>query len=374
MKINRRDILTHIKVNKQKQHDSAIVVGGSLSGLMTALALSEQGISVTVLEKSKEGARSGAGIQVNGYSLNQSKIEKKLKQLASGGKSTVELWSSIESRLRKNAHEDPNITLHYNTRVLSVDQNESCAWAETEDGQLFKGDILIGADGHRSMVRKKVAPHHPDAEFAGFVVWMSAFLESELPEDKRPDPHGPQVKIPNSSGGFLFGSVIEVENETRRISCTWYDNTQTELLYGLGAVQGNFVHHSVEGSEIPEKDLDILAGHAEANWPEPWRTATLHAIRSRNLIGVPIKEYVPVKLIHGRFALVGDAAHVPSPVTASGFNEALKDAVVLSECASSGLQGSNSSATLEKYESLRLEKMQQMVESGRSFSKSFGRY
>lgn len=366
--------MAHIDIDKHKQHNSAVVVGGSLSGLMTAIALSQQGIIVTVLEKSKEGARSGASLKVDGYSSNQIEIEKKLKQLASGGKSTVQLWSSIESRLRKNAHEDPNIALHYNTRVLSVDQNKQFAWAETEDGQLFKGDILIGADGHRSIVRKKVASHHPDAEFSGYVVWMASILENELPKDKRPNPHEGQVKIFNTTGGFLFGSVIEVENETNRIGCTWYDNTQTELLYRLGAVQGNFVHHSVQGSEIPEKDLDLLAKQAQSDWPEPWRTATLHAIHSRNFIGVPIKEYVPVKLIHGRFALVGDAAHVPSPITSSGFNESLIDAVVLSECASDGLQGSKASATLEKYESMRLTKMQQMVESGREFSKSFGRY
>ena len=366
--------MDHIQVNKDKQHDTAVIVGGSLSGLMTAIALSEQGIKVTVLEKSEEGAHSGASLKVDGYSPNQTEIEQKLKLLVSQGESSIQLWSSIESRLRKNANEDPNISLHYNTRVLSVDQNEQSAWAETEDGQLFKADILIGADGHRSLVRKEIAPHHPDAEFAGYVVWMASFPENELEENKRPDPNKEQVKIFNDIEGFLFGSVIEVENQTRQIGCTWYDNTQTELLYRLGAVIGKFVHHSIQGSDIPEKDLEILAEQAKSHWPEPWRTATLHAINSRNFIGVPIKEYVPVKLIHGRFAIVGDAAHVPSPITTDGFNQSLKDAAILSECAIDGLQGSKASATLEKYESHRLKDVQQMVESGRIFSQTFGRY
>lgn len=366
--------MTHIKLNKDKQHDSAVIIGGSLSGLMTALALSQQGIRVTVLEKSKEGARSGATLKVDGYSPNQTEIEKKLKLLVSGGETSVELWSSIELRLRNAAHADPNISLRYNTRVLSVDQNEQVAWAEAEDGQLFQGDILIGADGHRSMVRQKVAPSHPHAEFAGYVVWMASFPENELEENKRPVPDEKQVKIFNDIGGFLFGSVIEVENQTRRIGCTWYDNTQTELLYRLGAVEGKFVYYSIQGSDIPEKDLDILAEQAKGDWPEPWRTATLHAIRSRNFIGVPIKEYVPVKLMHGRFAIVGDAAHVPSPITTGGFNQSLIDAAVLSECVSDGLQGSKATTSLEKYESRRLKKVQEMVESGCEFSRSFGRY
>ncbi len=71
---------------------------------------------------------------------------------------------------------------------------------------------------------------------------------------------------------------------------------------------------------------------------------------------------------------MGDAAHVPSPFTTAGFNESLIDAVALSECASEGLKGLKAITTLENYESMRLEKMQQMVESGRKFSKEFGRY
>lgn len=361
-------------INNKKRNDSAVIVGGSLSGLMTAIALADEGIKVTVLEKAKEGSRLGAGLQIHGYSVNQSKIEEKLKRLASNGKSTVQLWSAIESRFRKSAHENPNITLHFNTRVISVDQDENSAWAETENGQLFKADILIGADGHRSMVRQRIAPNHPDAEFAGYVVWMASVMEDEIPIEKRPDSKAEQVKIFNTRNGFLFGSVIEDENNRRRIGCTWYDNSQTELLYKLGAVQGKFVHHSLQGSHIPEEDLNILAAQAQSDWPEPWRAATLHAIKSRNFIGIPIKEYVPIKLMDGRFAIIGDAAHVPAPITTAGFNESLIDAVVLSQCAAEGLQGLKASLALEKYESLRLEKMQEMVESGHEFSKSFGRY
>lgn len=365
--------MAHFTIDKKKQQDSAIVVGGSLSGLMTAIALAHEGIKVTVLEKSTEGARSGATLKVEGYSTDGSEIENKLKQLVSNGKSSVQLWSSIESNLRNAAHKDPNISLHYNTRVNSVDQDENSVWAETADGQTFSGDILIGADGHRSMVRKIIAPNHPDAKFAGFVVWMASIDEDSLPKLDVTYPNE-QVKIMNKDDGFLFGSLIELENMTNQIGITWYDNTQTDLLYRLGAVQRKFVHHSIQGTDIPEKDLEILIKQANGYWPEPWRTTVVHAINSRKFIGVPIKEYVPVKLMHGRFAIVGDAAHVPSPITTKGFNESLMDAVVLSQCVSQGIQGDKAQDSLKKYEARRLTKMQDMVGSGKSFTKSFGRY
>jgi 2-polyprenyl-6-methoxyphenol hydroxylase-like FAD-dependent oxidoreductase len=42
-----------------------------------------------------------------------------------------------------------------------------------------------------------------------------------------------------------------------------------------------------------------------------------------------IAEYVPDKLVKGRVALVGDAAHVPTPMTGSGFSASLHDAETL---------------------------------------------
>jgi len=40
----------------------------------------------------------------------------------------------------------------------------------------------------------------------------------------------------------------------------------------------------------------------------------------------PIAEYVPDRLVNGRLALVGDAAHVPTPMTGCGFSASLDDA------------------------------------------------
>ncbi|WP_442853138.1 FAD-dependent monooxygenase [Arthrobacter sp. 9MFCol3.1] len=37
-------------------------------------------------------------------------------------------------------------------------------------------------------------------------------------------------------------------------------------------------------------------------------------------------EYVPARLARGRVAIVGDAAHVPTPMAGSGFPESLCDA------------------------------------------------
>ncbi|MDW0113495.1 FAD-dependent monooxygenase [Sporosarcina saromensis] len=187
---------------------------------------------------------------------------------------------------------------------------------------------------------------------------------------------GPAVEMFDHVDGFKFGSIIEREEgsevESRRIGCTWYDNKRSELLRHRGCVEGMVVRHSLNGQDIPKSTLAELA-HQASDWPEPWRSTALHAIETRTLMGIPIKEYVPDNLVRGRIALVGDAAHVPAPITASGFNELLQDAVTLGRCVSKGIQGQLAIQALAKYESLRLNIVRQMVQSGQFYSQSFGR-
>lgn len=362
---------THIK--------SAIIVGASLSGLMTGIALAREGLQVTILEKAGEEQRTGSGLQVDAGTLKMSKTARLLRKLASGGKKSVQLWSSIESRLRREALTDPRVTICYNTTVQAVDQDETTAWVETDQNETIYGDILIGADGHRSIVRHHIAPHKPYATYAGYIVWIIDTVDAQdLPADVRSQPMDSGVQMFNGPHGFLFGNILDNEvgtlgSNNRRIGCAWYDNTKSNLLRRLGCVQGTTVHHSLKGPDIPDKILQKLESEARQLWPEPWLSATLIALKNRRLTGIPIKEYIPDNLVKGRIAIVGDAAHVPAPITASGFNESLEDAVALGKCVSKSSQENAALKALNKYESMRLNKVRRMVQSGQSFSRSFGR-
>lgn len=366
-------------LTNQFEKGSALIVGASLSGLMTGISLAREGLNITILDKVSEEQRTGSGLQIDSGSFDLSKTARLLRKLASGGKKSVQLWSSIEYRLRKEALSQPDIDIQYNKRVETVDQDKNSAWVVTEDGETIHADVIIGADGHRSMVRKHVAPNNPDAKYAGYIVWIiDTISESDLPEESLPAHMGTGVNMFNGPNGFLFGNILDSEDgslgsNNRRIGCAWYDNARSDLLYQLGCVKNNVVHHSLKGPDIPEETVKELSHLARENWPEPWKTATLYALETRRLTGIPIKEYAPDKLIKGRVGLIGDAAHVPAPITASGFNESLQDAVELGKCASKGIQGELAFSALEKYESDRLSKVRSMVESGKSFGRSFGR-
>ncbi|KRD85618.1 hypothetical protein ASE51_27950 [Bacillus sp. Root147] len=119
---------------------------------MAGIALARAGLKVTILERAGVKSRSGAVLQVDSGDIDRTITAKVLRKLASGGIRSVEAWSSVQSRLRAEAEADPRIDLRYDTRVQTVNQDDDSAWVVTDKGETFCGDILIGADGHRSTV------------------------------------------------------------------------------------------------------------------------------------------------------------------------------------------------------------------------------
>lgn len=363
---------------KSRQHtiSKVIIVGASLSGLMTGIALANAGLTVTILERASDERRSGAALQVDSGESDISATAKYLRRLASGGIRSVEAWSSIETRLRKEAQTNPQIEIRFNTRIQAVKQNDEAAWVISDKGETFSGDILIGADGYRSIVCRHVASHHPDATFAGYLIWVALVDEQNIPKQYRLGPN-PGVAMPNGMGDFLLGSVVAGADGSstigqRRLGWAWYDNTENDLLKQLGCVKGNVVQHSLIGADIPAETLDNLSKKAKQRWSQPWLAAIQHSIQTRNLIATPIAEYVPEVLVKGRIALVGDAAHLPTPLTASGFNASLGDAATLTDCVAKEIQGGDVVEALLQYQSRRLEVARQIVQSGQGFSRSFG--
>jgi 2-polyprenyl-6-methoxyphenol hydroxylase-like FAD-dependent oxidoreductase len=360
----------------QQTIGKVIIVGASLSGLMTGIALANAGLKVTILERASDERRSGATLQVDSGERDISTTAKYLRRLTSGGNKSIEAWSSIETRLRNEAQAHPQIDLRYNTRIQSVKQDDEAACVISDKGETFSGDILVGADGYRSIVRRHVASHHPDATFAGYLIWVALVDEQNIPKQYRLCPN-PGVAMPNGIGDFLLGSVVAGADGSstigqRRLGWAWYDNTENNLLKQLGCVKGNVVQHSLIGADIPAETLDNLSKKAKQRWSQPWLAAIQHSIQTRNLIATPIAEYVPQVLVKGRIALVGDAAHLPTPLTASGFNASLEDAATLADCIAKEKQSGNVVEALLQYQSRRLKVARQIVQSGQGFSRSFG--
>lgn len=362
---------------------AAVVVGGSLSGLMTALTLSRVGVAVTVLERSGPARSRGAGLLISdglvervtgwGRRPDQPKIP---TTLTAG----MHSWSAVYTALYQAADHDPGVALIHHTRALSVDQDASSAWVTTDTG-VYTGDVVIGADGHRSVVRTAIAADHSDASFAGYMVWLASINEEDLPAALRGDRRFAEGVFLGSDALLAAGSFPGVNGTTtpghRVIGWAMYDNTHNRFLEANGHVRHGVVHHSVSPNDITPQLRRELTEIINALWPMPWREVMLASLQKGLVLGTPITEYVPARLVDGRLAIVGDAAHVATPMTGRGFAEALDDAEALSDAIARARRGLSAPGTtveaLLRYEKKRLRRARGTVESGQQFSRRFRR-
>jgi 2-polyprenyl-6-methoxyphenol hydroxylase-like FAD-dependent oxidoreductase len=213
----------------QTQSEHAIIVGGSLGGLMMGLALSRFGYTVTILERANTSLRNGAYIRLQTGAYSNSEIERELRQLASNGKTRIEAWSAIQERLRNAVAEEPAITLRFDTRIVSVDQDETSAWATSEEGETYKGNFLIGADGYRSIVRRYLSPDKPFADYAGYLLWIGKVDEGLLPKEDWNKRQFSQAYFDDSAAGILSTAAMPgkeggTDPGERWIGFSWFDN------------------------------------------------------------------------------------------------------------------------------------------------------
>ena len=358
-----------------------IVVGGSLSGLCAVLALAADGAEVVLFERDRELGAGCAGLGVErallGRVIDASPFgdadTAALPVITSNRDSTA--WMLIYQWLRSLIDRRPRITLHYGVEVTRVRANSSGAAVVTAAGP-FAADLVIGADGYRSVVRGNVAPDQPNARFAGYMLWRGLVEEAELPAQAPRPGRAPSVSVEWKGAYRLVayhvpGADGSIEPGHRRISWAWYDPFQDELLRKTGAVDGGTVRHSIVPSTIPAHLAETLQDRARQIWLDPWRSAVQVGLRAGRCFGTPIAEYVPTQLIAGHVALIGDAAHVSSPMTGSGFRYALLDVLSLRQALAGVAGGEAVAPALVQFERARLADDRQLALYGQRWSRDY---
>jgi 2-polyprenyl-6-methoxyphenol hydroxylase-like FAD-dependent oxidoreductase len=353
-------------------HDVAtLIVGGSLGGLSTALALAARGREVTILERTGGRTQRGVAILVSGASLSRAlgSEARAIVGAALGPGSMRQgvyphAWWDVYSALRSAADAEALITIVENARVVAVGQDENAAWARTDDGSVWSGDLLLGADGYRSVVRRYVDSDHAVAKYAGYVVWLG---QSDVPEKFLDRVGGPNF-ISGDDDMLAVYPLINRDGTVTRYGWGWFDPTHTALFRGIGAIDKAEVKYTPRADAIPGEIYDEMIRIADSQWDEPWRTGVVEAFAAREVIATPITEYLPRRVVNGRIAILGDAAHAQTPMTGAGFEEAVADASALAEAIDRAHEAKQG---LERYELTRLTGMRSRVSAGQSFSQSF---
>lgn len=353
---------------KNRTKSDIVIVGASLAGLMTALALSRHGLRILLLERSNDTDRTGAALQVGHGLLEQLTGRRHANGALAAG---VQTWQAVHAGLRTAVEEMPDISVFQDARVESVGQDERGAWAITKDQRRFEAAVVIGADGYQSVARRSVSPERPDASFANYLAWVGFADEAAIASRFPPD-----LAFLEAGDYYLLGFPLPARDGrnrpgSRRVGWAWYDAGHNAILRETGAVEGSLVRHSLRSGDMPDVLFGELAALARRHWPSPWRDAILDCIERRAVLGTPVVEYVPDRLVKGRLCLVGDAAHVSTPMTGNGFSTAATDAVTLAGFLDKDALQADPEETLRRYESARLHEVRGLVQSGQRFSRDF---
>ena len=212
--------------------------------------------------------------------------------------------------------------------LSSYETDPSGVTLKFENGETARADILIGADGVRSKVRRQlVGADKP--EFTGYVAWRAL-----IPLDRLPAEYArPQSNVWIGKGRNV----------------TFYPLRGTSLLNC--AMFASDSEWTAEGWNLPARMEDI---HAAFEGYHPNVQAVIDAIDPAQCFQWALYGRPPIeKWINGRVALMGDAAHPMLPFLGQGASMAFEDAAVLAN-AFSGLV--TISGALQDYQKTRPER------------------
>jgi 2-polyprenyl-6-methoxyphenol hydroxylase-like FAD-dependent oxidoreductase len=359
----------------------AVVIGGSMSGLLSALLLQREGWRVDVYER-VEGELSGRGAGIVAQPELMARLERlglktadlgvaitRRQILSADGRVTDELicpqvataWERVYRLLR-----DAFASEHYHRgkSLKGIVQDANSVTAQFADGEAVTGDLLVGADGIRSTVRQLLAPDVTPL-YAGYVAWRALIAEDAIPCDTHKAifeimsfglPPGEQfLSYP------VAGPDNDVRSGRRRGNVIWYRPADEEgkLKSLLTDARGRTHDISIPPPLIRAEAIAEMKDAAERLLARPFR----ELVRlMREPLLQPIYDLASPRIAFGRVALVGDAAFVARPHVGAGVSKAADDAAALAKALAAH---DDVGAGLKAFEAARLAENRRIIEWAR---------
>ena len=358
----------------------ALVIGGSMSGLLAGIMLGQRGWTVDIFERvGDELTGRGAGIvaqpeliahleriglDTRGLGLAMSR--RKILDQAGGVVATSEcpqVFTSWERAFRLLRDAFPPMHYHRGVGLKAFEQDARHVVAHMSDERSVEADVLIGADGLRSTVRQQCLPEIAPL-YAGYAAWRGLLVESVIP----PDIHREQFEqmtfcLPPGEqclGYPVTGPIDGLRLGNRRYNVIWYRPAdETTELPGLLTDDAGVTHAiSIPPPLIRKEPIAAMRAAAERLLAPQFR-AIVRLIDEPRL--QPIYDLASTRLAFGRVAVIGDAAFVARPHVGAGVSKAADDAASLA----AALDADDIAAGLRRFEAERLPVGDRIIERAR---------
>ena len=302
----------------------AIVVGGGAAGLSTAIGLAQSGLSTAILgvpETPRDDGRSAALFQSSLDFLGNLGVEETLKaegaplrairliditgalvraptttfKAAEIGQSAFG-WNIPNAKiieiLSATARKTPGLMVS-STFIDHFEDVGDCIRVTTANGEVLEARVLIGADGQKSRVREQAGISHRVKPYP------QSAITCRLKHPK--DHEDVSLEFHTREGPFTFVPVGDGIS-----ALVWImkpEKAETMLKLSREAF-----------AEAVTRRSNAILGTVTVEGP---------------MAAVPLQKLVADRLIEGRVALVGEAAHAFPPIGAQGLNLGLKDVEAL---------------------------------------------
>lgn len=356
-----------------------IVIGGGIGGLSLALSLHQAGFGVRVYEAARQLSPLGVGINLQPTAVREL-IELGLGDaLAQTGVATQRLnlynkfgqLISSEPRGMAAGYRWPQYSIHRGRLQLlllkavrerighdqfrngltftAFEQVGNRVKAhfhdrETGAGLVDEGDVLIGADGIHSAVRRQLYPVEGSPRFAKQMLWRAAI----------------------DADAFLDGLTMVIAGHFH----------QRIVAYPVARAAGgksltNWLCQMTVAEEAPAREDwnkrvtkdKVLAAFGE--WRFPWLDMPALIEQSPDIFEFPLVDRDPVSTwTCGRVTLIGDAAHPMQPIGSQAGSQAILDARLLTAAL---IAISNPAEALQHYDATRRPAMNDITLRNRSF-------
>lgn len=300
----------------------AIVAGAGIGGLASAAALRRRGWDVEILERADAVGEAGSGLTLwpNGLraldavGMGAAVRERAITDTDAGIRDPVGRWlmRTDTGELARRYGEAVMISrsdlfaiLHRAVPDVELRPRVTVSGIETAGDRVrvvhsagvSEGDLVVGADGIHSAVRRWVCPDAGGPRYAGYTAWRMI--------TSRPVP-------PLREGGETWG-------RGERVGIVALADGRVYLFGAADAPAGQ----RGPGGELAELRRRF------GGWHDPI-PALLDAVDEKDVLRHDIYELPPLPTyVRGRVALLGDAAHAMTPNMGQGANQGLEDAVTL---------------------------------------------
>jgi 2-polyprenyl-6-methoxyphenol hydroxylase-like FAD-dependent oxidoreductase len=334
--------------------ESGLVVGGGIAGMSAAIEMRKLGIAVDLVDLDPNWRVYGAGITITSPTLRAfgelGVLEEVMSQGFSGNGIRIcdmnglavddvadprglpgsgGIMRPVLHKILADRTTQSGVAVRLGVTVDHLEQDDNGVRVAFSNGDVGRYDLVIGADGLYSKVRRLILPDAPAPEYAGQMVWR-LFAPRPAAIDRRHFFLGGHVKLGLSpvSQDSLYMFLLETSPRRGILPDAELPGVLATLLEGYGGVVGELRSSLSASSRIVVRPLEAFL------LPPPWH--------------------------RGHTLLIGDAAHPTTPQLASGAGMAVEDAVVLGQ---ELRRGGGAPEVLSRFMKRRAERCRLVVES-----------